>query len=277
MIESTMSLKDAWPLEVRKRLTSIKKLRKSDRLLEVRELGESGSLIDSVLLLQLLDDPSWEVREEAVDALWSIGGALGRIGARAALGDPEWCVRSRGAEALEEIGTQLDVPRLLHALHDPEWVVRASAASSLGGLGNKRARKGLLAALGDPHPGVRRYAASALSRLQDPSIVPLLEEALARERENEARVGLLWALYRLGQGQRLDSVLALLQDTNYLVRCQVLDGLGMGVRGEDRAKVRSALRSLLDAEAHAAVRDDAERALNDLHAGGEGVTAPLPG
>ncbi len=94
-------------------------------------------------------------------------------------------------------------------------------------------------------------------------MVSFLEEKLHCETRPEVLAGLLGALYELEQYERVQSLLSLLGDENYMVRCQVLDALQES-RDEDRVTIVTALKSLLQHEEHAAVKADAGEILNHL-------------
>ena len=249
---------------IRDQFTTLKRLDYAAQIDAIRALGEGKDPLDEVLLLYLTDDPSEWIREEAVDILWTLGGPLARIAARSALEDPKWSVRSRAAEALGQEGSRLDVLRLVHALHDPEWVVRASAASSLGSLGGSKARQALIQALcQDVHPVVRRYAAIALADLRDKTLVSVLEDVLAREGEASARVGILHALYLLGERKYLRLWLSLLKDWDDTVRhCMVNAADEIAI--EDRKEVIEALQEMIVTETNPGVKADAEKAVREL-------------
>ena len=173
-------------------------------------------------------------------------------------------MRDEATEALGDVGNRLDVPRLVVLLHDPAWIVRASAAGSLGTLGGVTAKKALMAALTkDLRPDVKRYAAGGLSQIGGADVISFLEDKLDNEKNPEVLTGLLGSLYALGQSERLQPLLELLNDENYMVRCQVLDAL-QDRREEDRASIIAALDRLLQHEAHAAVIEEAREVLGCL-------------
>src|SRR5262249_22006655 len=237
---------------VRGRLAAIRRQPKADRLATVGQLAEGQDPWAEIILLHLLDDPSGDVRERAVDALWSLGGTLARIGARAALGDPEWSVRDTAAEALGEIGNRQDIPRLVALLQDPQWAVRASAAGGLGTLGDKRAKQALIKALTeDSHRAVRRYAAVALGALRDEAAISILTESLSLEEDHHVLTGVLHGLYILGQRERLGQLLSLLESDDPLVRSQVLSFVERDIHPEDRGGATLALRQSLERENNA--------------------------
>lgn len=163
-----------------------------------------------------LEDPDRDVRATAINALVTLNvpdaGAL----ARQALEDADGFVRSRGAILLGAVGSERDVPVLVwHLLEDTDPVVRQNAASSLSQLGGEEATRGLIGGLADPMEEVRLVAvrgvrildpamataelsqlllgdsvweirvqaARALGATGDPSVVPVLENALGDANE----------------------------------------------------------------------------------------------
>ena len=257
------SQRDVLPI-IRERFAALKRLDYAAQVDAIRVLEKGKEPLDELLLLYLTDDPSPWIREEAVDALWTRGGPLARIATRSALEDPKWPVRNRAAEALGQVGSRLDVPRLIHALHDPEWVVRASAASSLGSLGGSKTRQALIQALRqDMHPSVRRDAAIALADLHDRSLIPVLESVLARETEALARVGMLRALYLLGEAHYLRPWLLLLKDEDDTVRHNIVNSADE-IAAEDRNEAIAALREMIVSETNPGVKSDAEKAVRAL-------------
>ena len=249
---------------ISKRMREIWKLSYGERFDLAMELEESKDELADYILLHLSDDRSCRVRGRAISSLWKRGGPIARIAARACSQDPETTVRDEAAEALGDVGNRLDVPRLIVLLHDPAWIVRASAAGSLGILGGATAKKALMAALTkDLRPDVKRYAASGLGQIGGADVISFLEDKLDNEKNPEVLTGLLSGLYTLGQSERLQPLLELLNDEDYMVRCQVLDGLQDG-RQEDRASIIASLERLLQHEDHAAVIENARKVLGCL-------------
>lgn len=123
---------------------------------------------DEVLraLLCALDDPDWEVREEAAvtAAKLALEGAAPRL--VEALGtDPRWEVRLKAAGALGRLAHRAAVPTLCEALRHPVSNLRKEAASALGLIAAPESEGALRAACDDPDLEVRKVAARARSRL----------------------------------------------------------------------------------------------------------------
>jgi HEAT repeat protein len=234
---------------IERRLRELRKqLRGDEGLHAIQALAKSTDLLDELVLLRLLEDRSVDVRWVAVETLEERGGPFARIGAKAALGDPSHSVRSAAAEALGWLGSRRDGSWLLTALADEDWVVRCSAAEGLGYFGGPRARRALLKTLtDDPHPTVRMWASGALGDLEDPTVVPLLEQALETESDHWVSRDLVRTLYRLGH-RPLEEYLACLEDEDCMGRLQTLSGMPEEVRPEHRDAVIAALRQHLECE-----------------------------
>ena len=100
----------------------------------------------------------------------------------------------------------------------------------------------------DGHPIVRRDAAAALGQLGNPAVAPALERLLAAEREEQAQVGLLEALYWLGQRSRLSPLLTLLESHDECVRHAVVNSLAAILLPEDCPLAGPAIMMLLRRE-----------------------------
>ncbi len=226
----------------------------------IEQLDVLSHVTTDFLLLCLTDDPSSRVRDNALRALGERGGILARLAARAALGDSESFIRSTAAELLGSVGNRLDIPRLVEASRSDEWEIRASAATSLGSLA-KRAAWGPLKELieKDPHRAVRRDAAIALAKIGDPRASILLEQALDKENDELARVGIVFALYTLGEGEWLNNLLSLLKSEDALVRHNVVNILDPeDVVPNDRECVMKALVAFAQSEPVSGIKEDAE-------------------
>lgn len=251
--------------EVKSALAAIRKEKFPQRYDKISDLAESSSSSTDTVLLHLLGDQSPGVRETAMEILAERNEVLGRIAARAALDDSSSLVRDRAATILGEIGNGLDVRRLTHTLQDSDWVVRATAADSLGSIGVTAALPILKKAMvKDAHPVVRRDAAFALSYSHQENVIPDLEQALPEEAEEQAKIGILSALYALGQRGRLPALLELLQSEDSTVRHAVINSLTDIVRPDDQNQAVQAIRDLVAHESNRGVRIDAEKAAEHL-------------
>ncbi|MEZ4422475.1 MAG: peptidylprolyl isomerase [Gemmatimonadota bacterium] len=108
-----------------------------------------------------------------------------------------------------EAGHARNAAALMEATADGDAAVRRRAALGLAATRARAAAEALAALLDDPAPDVRGAAAFALGQLRDPTRVPVLEQALAREDDPEVRPRLIEALGRSGGPAALRALLAL--------------------------------------------------------------------
>src|SRR6266852_5224823 len=116
-------------------------------------------------------------------------------------------------------------PSLRALLSDESALVRAQAAESVGLLGDKDALPRLARLLGDRTPYVRSYAASAIGCLGGVAYLKRIREILENERSEQARSGMLEALFLLGERSVLREFLGLLESSDYHVRCGAANAL----------------------------------------------------
>ena len=122
-------------------------------------------------LIELLEDPEWNVRKNAAIALtaWGPEAEPAVPALIEALSDEEWQVRKPAAQALAAIGpaSQSAIPALIEALQDEEWHVRKPAAQALAAIGSaaQSAIPALVEALDDEEWHVRKPAVLALSAI----------------------------------------------------------------------------------------------------------------
>jgi HEAT repeat protein len=233
----------------------------------INNLALSPNPLADTVLFHLLDLRASEVREAALEALSVRSEVLGRIAARAMLDDTDSLVRNAAAEILGQIGSRQDMRRLSHALKvmDKDWVTRATAADSLGRVGGKTAQPALLHAMThDPDSVVRWDAAFALCYAKRDEVVPDLEQALSAEKQEQTQVGLLGALYALGPGEYLSTLLKLLHSEDSSVRHAVINSLKEIVRPADNEQAIQAIRDMLQHEANPGLRIDGAKAVDEI-------------
>ncbi len=183
--------------------------------------------------------------------------------------------RMQAARAFCEVEEPRAIARLIELLHDDCPLVRVSAAYALGRNyddsviqplvdqleqdWNGYVRKGVVWALGNcrdrraPHPlvsalkydisAVRLWAASALGQLGDVAAIPVLTEALDRDRVAAIRGNCAWALGKLTITLRRSG------EDNTEVYREAVDALVNGLYDEDlgvQADARTAVRKLGD-------------------------------
>ena len=88
-------------------------------------------------------------------------------------------------------------------------------------IGDRGALRRIARLLSDRDPIVRSYAAGAIADLQGSAYTKRIEGALAKEKHELARVGLLEAAFRFGKRGALGELLGLLTSRDYHVRCSV--------------------------------------------------------
>lgn len=110
----------------------------------VRRLGDTGSRLVTRQLIEHLDDPSAQVREEAIIALAKSRDPEAVEALIQKLRSPKYGLQQQSARALGRIGDRRGVAPLIESLSHPDAMVRASAAHALGEIGDWRAREPLL-------------------------------------------------------------------------------------------------------------------------------------
>ena len=157
--------------------------RAHQRAKAVRGLGHTGSQLVTRELVDLLDDPSPEVRHQAALALGHTKDreAVGPLIERLADGDAE--TRRQAAWALGQLGAAKATVRLIALLADPYPHVRSAAALALGELGGRQATAALMAFLAEEiEPVEFASAATALGLLGEPAALdPILSRMHAAQ------------------------------------------------------------------------------------------------
>lgn len=121
----------------------------------------------------------------------------------ARLQSPDPKERLEAVRRLPPAGTGVEQLRALIA-HDPEIEVRRAAAHQLGGGNDYAATRGLIEALSDPASDVVVQALEALGDLGDPSVVPDVQRLLHDSPDPAIQAGMLAAIARLREGERID-------------------------------------------------------------------------
>ena len=156
-------------------------------------LGRAGARVAVPALLQLLRNPSVELRQTAVRAL-------------AAIGDPQ-----AAAALLEHIAQpSLPIPPTvwLHAV-----------------VGCRVPRGSLISLLHDPRAQVRALVARALSELREPATFDEIQE-FAFDPDEEVRAQMARILGRTADPRAAPLLVALVQDPVWFVRLRALAGIG---------------------------------------------------
>jgi HEAT repeat protein len=151
------------------------------------------------LLIRCLGDPSWRVRNAAIERL--VAAPSGWLVAEVvieALADGENAGRRNAAlEALIRCGDRT-VPMLLEATASPDVDVRKLVVDALAGIGNERASPRLVEMLEDSDANVRAAAADALGVVGGAGVAKVLRQRVTRDEDGPlVRLAMLHALARL--------------------------------------------------------------------------------
>jgi HEAT repeat protein len=256
----------AWPVEVRRRLvTALEELAEeqvaltfarvlrialddsdaSVRAAAIAALWEDESSLLLDRLLELLDDPSRQVRAEAARG-------LGRFAERAAAGDydderertifvalearaadlrDDAMVRRRALESVASFGSRGRVRALIEAAYEHDDVgVRAGAVCAMGRTLERRWVPVILDELEADEAELRYEAARAAGAIGDDDAVPGLA-LLATDRDAEVRFAAISALGTIGSTAATRALLRLLEDAAPADREAIEEALESG--GDD--------------------------------------------
>jgi HEAT repeat protein len=142
-------------------------------------------------------------------------------------GDANTQVRATAAWALGSVGDRSSADALAAALSDASPEVRKRAAWALGNSDLKQAPPKLIAMLNDKDPEVRELVAWALYEIEDPSAIPALESALAREPNKEIQINYIRALAATGE-KSVDALKGLLESKDPEIRSIAVRALAGG-------------------------------------------------
>lgn len=156
-------------------------------------LGKTGDPRVVPILVRALSDPEKGVREQAMLALSAIGQAAIEP-LKKAMDDPKWETRYRAVEALGKIADEQVVSPLIAALRDERDHVRYMAAKGLRETGNSQSIDPLIALLRDENEFVRMMAAKGLGVLRGEKVHAALEQALANEKNERVKAAITESL-----------------------------------------------------------------------------------
>ena len=195
--------------------------------------------------IDLLKDPEWTARREAVVTLGEMGDERCVEPLVSALRDGDWQVREAVIEALGQVGSPA-VERLIKVLRD--WDLRKSVIRALGKIKDERvldplmqllhndefkhdatealielgtpAVEQLVGALKHKDEGVRQQAIIALGRIKDAAAIdPLIE--MLKDSDWFSRLTAAAALEKLGDERGRQAIKPLMKDPDMVVRMRV--------------------------------------------------------
>ncbi|MFO0681672.1 MAG: HEAT repeat domain-containing protein [Sandaracinus sp.] len=221
---------DLTPDEYQAAVTQLASAEATERSAAATTLGRRGRAHRAEIvptLRQLLrEDPQWEVRAAA-------GQALGRLAARdavpdlvRALRDPVVDVRVVAAAAIWRLPDPAAVPALVELLADADHTARDQAALALGVIRDTRATTPLSGLLHDPDATVRLDVVRSLGRIRDRAALEPLETFVRESRDAEERAEGINAIAALEAPERMDALGRLLDHTDRGVRQHAAEALG---------------------------------------------------
>jgi HEAT repeat protein len=184
------------------------------------------------LVAALNSDADETVREMAAWALASANRTPAVIQAlsKAAQQDGNLKLKSTAVWALGSMGNESSVDILTAALASSDPKVRAMAAWGIGNAEPQKAPAALVKALSDPDVNVRRSAAWALFNIQDPSTLPALEAAFAKETDPAIQADLIRAIGATGESS-VDVLSRLVSSPDARIRSAAVTALAGGGAG----------------------------------------------
>ena len=207
----------------------IRVLKTKDELVRNSALKKLEEMDQSVidLLLQLLKNESWKVRELAIKALGRLGDPKAIVPLLQVLKniEEEFEVTQSAREAFNTIIHLID-PRslepLIYALKDVHTPIRSCVAECLGRLRDSRAVEPLIKALQDESWQVRKSVMSALSGIGDSRAVePLLQIVKDKNEASEIQDSALSSVYsilRRGNPEAVEPLIKALKDNTLISR-----------------------------------------------------------
>lgn len=184
--------------------------------------------------IDLLKDPDWAVRREAVITLGEMGDERCVEPLVRALRDGDWQVREVAIEALGQVGSPAVDP-LLKQLRD--WDIRKSVIRALGKIKDERVLEPLVGQLRSDEFGLD--ATDALVELGEPAVERLV--AALKDKDESIRKQAVIALGRIKHASALDPLIEMLKDKDWFTRLTAAAALEK--IGDERG--REAIKPLL--------------------------------
>ena len=198
---------------------------------EEPEIEEEKVKDEIDIQIDLLHDPDWVVRREAVVTLGEMGDERCVEPLVRALRDGDWQVREAAVEAIAEVGSPA-VELLIRYVRD--WEARKYVIQAMGKINDERVLDPLMSMLHNDE--FKDDATRALIELGKPA-VPKLIVALT-DREEFVRKQAILALGEIKDSEAVDPLIAMLQDQDWLTRltaAAALEQIG-DLRGRDAVK-----------------------------------------
>ncbi len=161
--------------------------------------------------VDLLQDPDWVVRREAIITLGEMGDERCVDPVLRGLRDGDWQVREVAIEACGNVGAPM-VEGLIRLLRD--WDIRRYAIESLGKIKDERVLDPLIVQLRSDE--FHEFATDALVELGQPAVEKLV--TTLKDKDETARKQAVIALGRIKDPLALDSLIEMLKDEDWFTR-----------------------------------------------------------
>lgn len=198
---------------------------------EEPEIEEEKVKDEIDIQIDLLHDPDWVVRREAVVTLGEMGDERCVEPLVMALRDGDWQVREAAVEAIAEVGSPA-VELLIRYMRD--WEARKYVIQAMGKINDERVLDPLMSMLHNDE--FKDDATRALIDLGKPAVPKLI--AALTDREEFVRKQAILALGEIKDSDAVDPLIAMLQDQDWLTRltaAAALEQVG-DLRGRDAIK-----------------------------------------
>ncbi len=182
--------------------------------------------------IDLLSDPDWVVRREAVITLGEMGDERCVEPLARALRDGDWQVREVAIEAMGQVGSPA-VDTLLKLIRD--WEVRKYAIAALGKIRDERVLDPLMLQLRNDE--FKDDAIDALVALGEPSVEKLI--GALRDKDENVRKCAVLALGKIKSSEAIDPLITMLGDKDWFTRltaAAALESIG-DERGREAIKL----------------------------------------
>ncbi|MYA29157.1 MAG: HEAT repeat domain-containing protein, partial [Nitrospira sp. SB0666_bin_27] len=178
---------------------------------EEPEIEEEKVKDEIDIQIDLLHDPDWVVRREAVVTLGEMGDERCVEPLVRALRDGDWQVREAAVEAIAEVGSPA-VELLVRYVRD--WEARKYVIQAMGKINDERVLDPLMSMLHNDE--FKDDATRALIELGKPAVPKLI--AALTDREEFVRKQAILALGEIKDSEAVDPLIAMLQDQDWFTR-----------------------------------------------------------
>ncbi len=227
--------------------------------LKIRLLGISASNSAIPYLEQFLNDEDYRIRENALEALGTVGSLPVVFPLIRGLNDKMPSIRQKSAEILGKLGYNTSIDALILALEDSDRMVPLSVAEALGKIATPVTISALKRVFYKQDYSPKWWSvAIALGKLGDRQAVDTILGALNHSATN-TRISAADALGEIGNEETIDALLNALGDKHEFVRTRAAYGLAKIARDEVVEQVILALNHKRDL-----VRESAAIALGEI-------------